>query len=72
MIARHKTREQNEVIVGGGSFYSDVYSLGVTMYEMLTGRVPYYSQNDKTVVDNIRTQAGAANECQSESGRAAQ
>lgn len=43
-----------EVLDGKGSFYSDIYSLGVTMYEMFTGFVPFYSENYGTIVDDIR------------------
>lgn len=46
-----------ELIKGkGGSFYSDVHSMGVMMYEMMTGELPFVGEGIGEIVDNICNQ----------------
>lgn len=44
----------SEVLRGkGGHFYSDIYSMGVTCYEMLTGRVPFNGNSVVEIIEKI-------------------
>lgn len=39
---------------GKATFQSDVYSTGILMYEVLTGKLPYYDKNPKTLAQIAR------------------
>jgi serine/threonine protein kinase len=44
-----------EIVRGEGGFYSDIYSLCVTMYEMVTGELPIKGSSIEELVHNIQT-----------------
>jgi serine/threonine protein kinase len=43
-----------EVFRGEGSFPSDIYSLGVVLFEMTTGRLPFEDKNIDALMDSIK------------------
>jgi len=45
-----------EIIEGNFSFKSDIWSVGVILYVMLTGYFPFNGKNNKEIFDQIKTQ----------------